>query len=174
MPIAIETQFQSTITPNPNVKFSPLVFSLSVNSYKPTNPQNVFQNPVSLIFVTYSYDGMANGVQWTAIWYQNGQLLKYETSPWGAGTGGWGQYELELPAEKWLPGTYQLVFFVGTEWKVLGEFRVIGEPPTATISPIPSETGTSSRTPTVTHTPLSSQTPRLTDTRWPSQTPTNR
>ena len=39
------------------------------------------------------------------------------------------RYELDLPAEEWLPGTYQVIFFVGTDWKVVGEFRVTGEPP---------------------------------------------
>jgi len=174
LPIVIEAQFESTVTPNPAAIFSPLVFSLDVNNYTAINPQTVFQNPITRVFVTYSYDGMTVGTQWTAIWYQNGQLLDYETGPWDAkaGTGGSGQYDLDLPAEQWLPGIYQLVFFVGTDWKVLGEFRVMGEPPTATVSPTPSLTRTPTLTPSVTHTPPPSWTPRPTETRWPSQTPT--
>ncbi|HEY5157465.1 MAG TPA: hypothetical protein VII93_05820, partial [Anaerolineales bacterium] len=174
LPITIETQFKSIVTPNPAAVFSPLVFSLSVNNFQAVNPQKVFQNPLSRVFVTYTYDGMTVGVQWTAIWYQNGQLLKYETDSWDAraDTGGSGQYELALPADKWLPGIYQLVFFVGTEWKVLGEFRVMGDPPTATVTPIPSLTRTSTLTPSVTHTLPPSWTPRPTDTSWLSQTPT--
>jgi type VI secretion system secreted protein VgrG len=172
LPIAIEAQFDSKITPDPAAKFSPLIFSLSVKDYQPVSPQAVFQNPLRIVFATFSYDGMTDGVQWTAIWYQNGQLLKSKTGHWDSGTGGSGQYELDLPAEQWLPGTYQLVFFVGTEWKVLGEFRVMGGPPTATVSPTPSLTRTPTLTPSVTHTPVPSWTPRPSDTRWPSPSPT--
>ncbi len=166
----METQFTSLVTPNPAAIFSPLVFSLVVNNHLAVKPQTVFQNPLSRVYVTYSYDGMNNGVQWTAIWYLNGQMLKYETGAWEGGTGGYGQYELDLPVDQWLSGTYQLVFFVGAEWKVLGEFRVMGDPPTATISPTASFTPTPSLTPSVTHTPIPSWTPRPTDTRWPSPT----
>jgi hypothetical protein len=107
---------------------------------------------------------MMNGIQWTMLWYRGSELLKYDTSPWGGGTGGSGEYELDLPAEKWLPGTYQVIFFVGKDWKVLGEFRVTGEPPTATPSPFPSPT------PTITQTALPSYTPRSSDTLWPTVT----
>jgi hypothetical protein len=165
MPAAIEAQFLDKVTPNPASAFSPLQFSLQVTKFKPVNPQTVFQNPVQKLFVTYSYDGMTNGVDWTLLWYRGEELLKYETSPWEGGTGGSGQYELDLPVEKWLPGTYQVVFFVGTEWKTIGDFRVTGKPPTPTPTPYPS------LTPTTTRTPIPTWTLRPTDTRWPSQTP---
>ena len=146
MPIAIEAQFVSTVTPNPAAVFSPLTFSRTVTNYQAVNPQMVFQNPVERLFVTYTYDGMSVGVQWTALWYRDGELLGYETSPWDAiaGTGGPGEYPLVLPADEWLPGEYQVIFFVGTEWKISGEFRITGDPPTATptSSPIPTATRT--------------------------------
>ena len=170
MPIAIETQFKSSVTPNPAAVFSPLKFSLTVANYQAVNPQTVFQNPLKQVFVTYSYDGMTDGVQWTAIWYLNGELLKYETSPWEGGTGGSGQYELDLQQEQWLPGIYQLIFYVGTEWKVIGQFLVMGDPPTSTPTLIPSLTRTSSMTPSVTHTPRPTITPMPTDTHWPTVT----
>jgi hypothetical protein len=120
------------------------------------------------LFVTYSYDGMTDGVEWTMLWYRGEKLLKYDTSPWTGGTGGFGQYELKLPAEEWLPGTYQVIFFVGTEWKTIGEFLVNGNPPTPTSTTYPS------RTPTSTKTPVPTWTSRPTDTRWPTLTPTRR
>ena len=164
LPDAIEAQFVSKVTPNPKAVFSPLKFSLSVVSYKPVNPQIVFQNPIQKIIVTYTFDGMTNGVQWTILMYRNGEYFYSDTAPWGNYTGGSGKFELVLPAEQWLPGTYQVIFFVGTDWKVVGEFRVTGEPPTATPSPVPSPT------PTMTQTILPSLTPRPSDTRWPTLT----
>ena len=164
LPDAIEVQFTGKVTPGTGVIFSPLQFSLSVEKYKAINPQTVFQNPVQRVFITYSYDGMTNGVQWTLLWYRGNELLKYDTSPWDSGTGGYGQYALDLPVQKWLPGTYQVIFFVGTEWKASGEFRVSGNPPSPTPTPYPS------RTPTSTRTPVPTWTLRPSDTRWPSQT----
>jgi hypothetical protein len=171
LPITIETQFKSIVTPSSAAIFSQLVFSLKVNNFQAVEPQTIFQNPLSSVFVTYTYDGMLDGVQWTEIWYLNGNLLKYDTSIWNHGTGGSGQDVLSLPAEEWSPGIYQLVFYVGTNWKALGEFRVTGTPPTATVTSTPSKTGTPTFTPSLTHTLYPSSTPIPTDTRWPSPTP---
>ncbi len=171
LPIAIETQFKSIVTPGSAAIFSPLVFSLKVNDFQAVEPQTVFQNPLSHVFVTFTYDGMQDGVQWTEIWYLNGRLLIYKTSVWDSGTGGSGQDVLPLPVEEWEPGIYQLVFFVGIDWKVLGEFRVTGAPPTATITPTPSKTNLPTLTPSSTRTLYPSPTLRSTDTRWPSPTP---
>ncbi len=166
IPSAIEAQFSGRVTPNPAAAFSPLQFSRAAEKFKAVNPQTVFQNPVQKLYVTYSYDGMTNGIDWTMLWYRGEELLKYETSPWEGGTGGRGQYELDLLAEKWLPGTYRVIFFVGMEWKTIGEFRVTGSPPSPTPTHYPS------LTPTVTWTPRPTWTLRPTDTRWPSQTST--
>jgi hypothetical protein len=171
MPDAIEAQFSGKVTPNPAAAFSPLQFAGVVENYKAVDPQTVFQNPVQKVFVVYSYDGMSDGVQWTMLWYREDELLKYDTSPWDGGTGGYGQYELDLPAEKWLPGTYQVIFFVGTDWKTIGEFRVTGNPPTPTATPYPSPTSTTTRTPVPTWTIRPSDTLWPTDTRWPTPTP---
>jgi hypothetical protein len=164
MPAAIEVQFTGVVTPNPAAAFSPLQFSREVVNFTAVDPQTVFQNPVQKVYVTYTYDGMTDGVDWTMLWYRGNELLKYDTSPWDGGTGGNGQYILELPTEGWLPGTYQVIFFVGTEWKTIGEFRVTGSPPSPTPTPYPSLTPTSTRTfvPTWTLTP--------TFTRWPTAT----
>jgi len=170
LPMVIEMQLKSNVTPNPGAIFSPLVFSLKVKNFIAINPQTIFQNPLSQIYVTYTYDGMTNGTQWTAVWYLNGQLLMYKTISWDSGTGGFGQEELNLPTEKWLPGIYKLVFFVGTKWKVLGDFRVMGNPPTSTVSPTSSVTPTPSLTPSVSSTLYPTRTPRPTDTRWPTPT----
>jgi len=164
LPDAIEVQFSGTVTPNPTMVFSPLKFSRSVANFIAVDQQTVFQNPVDKLFVTYTYNGMENGVQWTLLWYRDGELLKYETSPWGGGTGGSGKYELDLPAEEWLPGTYQVIFFIGMEWKRVGEFRVTGEPATPIPSPSPS------LTPTITNTLVPSSTLRPSQTRWPTVT----
>jgi hypothetical protein len=111
---------------------------------------------------------MDNGVQWTELWYRGDILLKAETGHWEGGTGGYGVLVLELPAEEWLPGEYQVQCFVGSQWILSGYFTVLGNPPTATFTPSPTFTFTHTPTPTSTrtrtsvpsNTPLPTATPR--------------
>ncbi len=140
--------------------FSPILFSKRMVDYQAVEPATVFENPVGSIFATFSYDGMTKGAQWTALWLRDGTLVFYETEPWQGGTGGYAFSMWGPPAEDWLPGTYQVVLFVGMEWKALGEFRLMGDPPPPTLTPSPTITRTSTKTllPTATFRP--------TDTRW--------
>ena len=164
MPDVIAIQFSGTVTPNPAAVFSPIQFSRTISNFQPVDARTVFENPVGRIFATFSYDGMDDGTQWTALWYRDGNLVYYETEPWQGGTGGYAYSSWNPPAEEWLPGIYQVIMFIGMEWKVLGEFRVIGDPPTPTFTLSP----TISRTATRTLLPSSTRQP--TDTRWPTPT----
>jgi type VI secretion system secreted protein VgrG len=119
------------------------------------------------MYGAFSYDGMAPGVQWTAIWLRESQLVHFETKPWDGTTGGYGFTDWNPPAHEWLPGIYQVQIFAGLDWKVVGEFTVEG--PAATASPTLTRTPTTR--PTATRTP--SPTPTVpTSTRRPSQTST--
>jgi hypothetical protein len=190
VPQVIETQFESEVTPNPDAVFSPLSFGRGVdNDYRPINPGTVFRNPIRQIVAVYSYDRMQDGVQWTVLWYRDGELVHYETATWGAGTGGYGVVRFEPGESAWLPGNYEVQMFVGLEWKVVGRFIVEGEPNTATptLTPSLTLTPTNTRTPTLTATPsltrrpsntpaptdtrIPTRTPLPTDTRWPTNTP---
>ncbi len=166
MPEAVALQFTSSVTPNPEAVFSPIKFSRTIANFVAVDPQTVFENPIRRIFATFTYDKMTDGVQWTALWYRGETLVYYETEIWKGGTGGYAYSLWSPPQEEWLPGTYRVIIFVGLEWKVIGEFHVVGDPPTptATISPTPT------RTPTATVTPSRTVTPSQTAT--PSRTPT--
>lgn len=171
LPLVIEDQFTSTVTPGPDAKFSLLEFSRSISDYEAVNPQTVFPNPVGHMYVTYSYDGMTPGVQWTVLWYRDGELFNYSTRLWEGSTGGHAYEDWKPPAEDWLPGNYWVVFFVGNEWTVSGVFEVTGAPATSTATASATRTPTASSTRTQTRTPAPSWTVRPSDTRWPSPTP---
>lgn len=120
---------------------------------------------------------MDPGVQWTEIWVRDGEIVHYNTGTWQGGSGGYGAALLELPPDEWLPGNYQLQFFIGEQWITSGHFRVLGNPPTSTptITLTPSRTPTftpsPTATPTPTRTPLPTVTPSPTATPRPSTTP---
>ncbi|MGD0612060.1 MAG: hypothetical protein ABSB41_11135 [Anaerolineales bacterium] len=173
LPVNLLPAFKSSVTPNPSAVFSPLTFSRSIQNFVAVNPATVFQNPISHMFATYSYDGMVDGSQYTVLWYRNGQLVYYETSLWQGGTGGYNYSEWSPSPDQWLSGTYQVQIFVGTEWKVVGQFLVQGLPPTLTPSPtlrLPTSTQIPSITPVPTETYYPTPTPIPSDTRWPTGT----
>lgn len=153
LPPAVLGLFQSDVTPNPEAVFSPLQFTTSCTDLTSIKAATVFQNPVHYICGVFTYDKMVPGAQWTAMWYREGKLVSgcMETHPWDGGVGGYGYADCELPADQWLPGTYQVQIFVGEEWKVVGEFILQGEAPTA--SPTRSPSPTPSVTPTATKPP---------------------
>jgi len=168
IPPAIEAIFTSEVTPNPNAVFSPLQFTLDCSNFNEFTAATVFQNPIGYMCAVFSYDQMAPGAQWTALWFREGKLVHYETIPWDGEVGGYGFTEWEAPPEDWLPGTYEVQVFVGLDWKVVGQFILQGDAPTAipTISVTPSRTLTPSRTPSPTRTPT------VTKTSIPSPTST--
>lgn len=165
LPMEIEEGFEGEVTPNPDVVFSLIQFSRRIDEdWQPINPSLEFENPVGNLFGSFSYNNMAVGSQWSALWYWEGELVYYETRPWQDGTGGYGYTYWEPSSEQWRSGFYEVQIFVGSQWKVSGFFNVTGEPPTPTITPTPTQTATISNTPTRTPTVTS------TSTRWPTAT----
>lgn len=107
---------------------------------------------------------MVPGSQWTALWFRDGELIYYESIPWDGASGGYGFTDLDLPAEEWLPGFYEVQIFAGETWKSSGTFEVFGDPPEPTITP----TATNTFTPTVTEAPTETAVP--TETLVPTET----
>lgn len=148
LPLVVEAQFISVVTPNPDAVISPLVFSTAVENNLPTSPSTLFRNPISRIFASFSYDKMVPGAQWSAVWYRNGEYVFHETYPWDVGTGGFIYFsECVSPAGGWQPGEYSVQIFVGVDFKRSGSFTVEGDAPatpapSATLSPTPQSTST--------------------------------
>ena len=166
MPLAIEAQFEGLVTPPAEAVISPLTFAQGFDiNYRAVNPNTVFRNPVGHIYGLFSYDKMADGVQWTALWYRAGELVYYETQVWNDGIGGFGFTDWSPEPEEWLPGLYQVQIFIGLEFKILGEFQVEGEAVTST------PTQTTTLTPTISLTPTQPSPATITPTRTPSITP---
>jgi len=175
VPLAIEVEFSSTVTPNPAAVFSPLVFAQDLDEdFTPIDPATIFQNPVGHLYAQFTYDQMTPGAQWTALWYHETELVHYETIPWDGGSGGIGYTDWEPEPYLWLPGEYEVQIFVGLAWKTSGRFTVEGDAPTPPPSATPTLTATPTRTPTPTRTltPTRTITPTITITPTPTSTRT--
>ncbi len=174
IPLAIEGKFTGTLTPPAEAVFSAIEFSnIGLDGLnRALEPTDTFTNPVGSMFAAFSYNELADGIQWTALWYRQDELVSFETKPWDGGTGGYGFSEWHPKAEEWLPGEYQVQLFLGFDWYQVDFFTIIGNPPpsTATFTPTPSMTLAPTRTPTLTLSPTITLTPSNTPT--PSKTPT--
>lgn len=167
MPTEILGEFERTITPNPDALFSFIQFARELgDDLQPIEPSTEFDNPIDKIFGAFSYNNMSDGVQWSALWYRQGELVYYETKPWDGGTGGYGYTDWDPGSNEWLPGTYEVQIFVGDAWKSSGFFTVSGTPPTPSTTPSPTISPTPSNTPTKTRTITPTQ------TKWPTSTVT--
>ena len=153
LPLAIEAQFSSVVTPDPEAVVSPLIFATKLDQSLPADPGTRFENPIPHMYAFFSYDHFTLGVQWTAVWYRDGVYVYHETKPWDASTGGYGYSDWGPSPDQWLPGYYQVQIFVGNEVKRVGFFTIVGDAPTA------APTSTPSPTLTPTSTPIPSQTP---------------
>ncbi|MFC1996920.1 hypothetical protein ACFLXI_04850 [Chloroflexota bacterium] len=174
IPLAIEGQFTGTLTPPAEAVFSSIDFSnIGLDGLnRALEPTNTFTNPVGSMFAAFSYNGLADGIQWTAIWYRQNELVNFETKPWDGGTGGYGYSEWHPKAEEWLPGEYQVQLFLGFDWYQVDFFNIIGNPPppTSTSTPTLTRTLPPSDTPSPTSKPTQTRTPSITP--LPSSTPT--
>lgn len=180
VPDKVAALFDSKVTPAPDSIFSPIRFAQKVDPQNlPLNPASEFANPVDHLYGTFSFDKMQKGVQWTALWYRNNELVFFETQQWTGGTGGYGYTDWNPSSDQWLPGDYEVQIFIGSEWKQSGRFTVTGSPPSPQPTLSPTTTRTPTRTPTLSPTPTSSRTPlptvtvTLTRTPRPTATPTD-
>ncbi|HSR21454.1 MAG TPA: hypothetical protein VLL49_11120, partial [Anaerolineales bacterium] len=180
MPIAVQAMIEGTVTPAFDVEFGRLRFSTEINDYRLVAPGERFRNPIKQIFSVFTYQPVGAKIQWTALWYENGELRYIDTTSWqayptGVAVAGWNR-----PAPEWQPGEYEVQIFVGTDWKASGRFLLEGEPPTATATPRPSATATlrpsatATRTATPTRTATASPLPSQTLTPSPTRTHTPR
>jgi type VI secretion system secreted protein VgrG len=173
MPLAIEAQFEALVTPPAGAVFSELTIAQGFDAlYRPINPNTNFTNPVGHMYALFSYDQMVDGVQWTALWYRDGELVHYETLVWDGGIGGFGFTDWDPDPEEWLPGNYQVQIFIGTEFKVLGEFVIEGDPVSSSPTATPTLTITLTLTPTLTVQATVTPTITLSPTPYPTLTRT--
>ena len=129
--------FQETVTPRPEVLFSPILVAERLTPGNlAVDPQEEFDQPPPILYGAFSYDNLDNGVRWTALWYFGDEILCYESKPWDGGTGGYGYTECS-PLGGWQVGEYEVQMFAGTQWRVSARFTVTSLRPTATPSGTP-------------------------------------
>ncbi len=137
LPERLQVFFQETVTPRPEVVFSPILIAERLTPGNlAIDPKEEFDQPPAVLYGAFSYDNLDNGVRWTALWYFGDEITCYESKPWDGGTGGYGYTECS-PPEGWRVGEYEVQMFAGTQWRVSARFTVTAIRPTATPSGTP-------------------------------------
>lgn len=129
LPEMIQATIQTPVGPDTSAIFSPLSFADTTKDGVVVDSFTEFELPVGTLFGGFSYDRMATGVQWTAVWLFGDEVICSETKAWDYAPGGYGYTDCTRPVEAWLPGIYEVRIFVGQTWKVSGTFRILGDEP---------------------------------------------
>lgn len=129
--------FLESVTPGTAAAFSPIIIATRLDGFnRPLDGAASFTRPPRRLLGAFTYDGLQDGVRWTALWWRGEVLVCSESKPWDGGTGGYGYTECE-PQAGWIPGEYEVQMFLGQSWLTSTRFTVEGTPSTPTPSPTP-------------------------------------
>lgn len=140
IPGIVQTAIKTPVGVDTKAIFSAIEFSTQTKDSVVINTTDIFNPPVTQMFAGFTFDKMALGVQWTAVWLYEGNVICYETAAWKYSTGGSGYSDAcngVLKPEQWLPGDYEVQIFVGQTFKTSGRFTITGSRPAATPSLTP-------------------------------------
>jgi hypothetical protein len=132
LPEPILVAFHETITPGTAAALSPISITARLDGFnRPLDAREEFAQAPRRLFGAFTYDGLQDGVRWTAIWRRGETVVCLESKPWDGGTGGYGYTEC-APGAGWEPGEYEVQMFLGETWWVSARFRILGASGTAT------------------------------------------
>ncbi len=142
LPDVVQTAIKTPVGVDNSAVFSVLEFSTQTKDGVVIDTTDVFNLPITQMFAGFSFDKMALGVQWSAVWLFEGEVICFESAPWIYSTGGSGYSDAcnnQLTADQWKPGNYEVQIFVGQTFKTSGRFLIAGgeTEPTASLTPTP-------------------------------------
>jgi type VI secretion system secreted protein VgrG len=143
LPDVVQTAIKTPVGVDNSAVFSVIEFSTQTKDGVVINTTDVFNLPITLMYAGFSFDKMALGVQWTAVWLYEGEVICFESVPWIYSTGGSGYSDAcnsQLTPDQWKPGDYEVQIFVGQTFKTSGRFLIAGGDlvePTASLTPTP-------------------------------------
>lgn len=159
IPGIVQTAIKTPVGVDTKAVFSAIQFSPQTKNSVVINTSDTFTVPITQMYGGYTYDKMVTGVQWTAIWLYEGNLICYETQSWNFSPGGAGYTDAcnkQLTTDQWKPGEYEVQIFVGQTWKSSGRFTILSAQQPVNASPSASLT---SQLPAVTQTPKPTSNP---------------
>ncbi len=121
--VAIGAQIPTTPrTPAPaGAKMGPIRFAADITpSIEAINPGDLFPQSTEAVYAVYPYTGMVDGLDFTAVWYQNGVELWRDEQKWRWGNKAQFYSFLNPPGE----GLYKLELYVNDSVVATGLFEI--------------------------------------------------
>ena len=108
-------QVESLVALQDDTTLGTLAFSTEITDrYEPINPRQLFAEGFYKLWVTFTYDDMADGMAWSWVWRHNGEVVDGGNKQWDAGENGPG-YVYFAPDEGFQFGDYTLEVWVNGE-----------------------------------------------------------
>lgn len=105
---------------NDNTELGDISFSTEVSDdYQAVDPGQIFPEGFYTLYATFSYEGMADGMEWAWVWRRNGEVVEGGNELWAYGDSGPG-YIYFNPDEGFEPGQYSLEVWVNEELLTAG------------------------------------------------------
>lgn len=105
-------QFEPTAELRPDTALGEISFSTEVDAdYQPIAPGQIFPEGAYKLYATFSYEDMADGLEWAWVWRHNGRVVDGGNELWVYGADGPG-YVFFNPEEGFLAGEYSLEIWV--------------------------------------------------------------
>lgn len=93
----------------PEVRFGPIQFGTEItDDFQIVNPSTIFQDGTATIYAVYPFRGMEKGLDFTVVWYKNGEELIRDELEWPFGDRAT-SYTFITPRG---PGLYKLELYV--------------------------------------------------------------
>ncbi|MCA9958137.1 MAG: hypothetical protein KC443_03830 [Anaerolineales bacterium] len=113
-------RFEPTADLNPDTALGEILFSTEItDNYEAKNPGRIFPQGFFTLYATFSYDAMADGMEWAWVWRHNGVVVDGGNELWEYGDNGPG-YIFYGPEEGFQTGEYTLEVWVNGELLTFG------------------------------------------------------
>jgi hypothetical protein len=118
-------QFEPTAELNDNTKLGTMFFSTEIDdNYEAVEPGRRFPSGFYTLYATFTYEGMANGMEWAWVWRHNGEVVDGGNELWNYGDDGPG-YVYYNPEAGFEIGSYSLEVWVNGEMLTQGTIQTI-------------------------------------------------
>ena len=130
------SQVQSEQPLNADVALSNMQFSAEVSAdYDPISPTLRFDASTNIIYATFDYENMENGLAWSWLWRRNGEVVEGANELWQYGDEGPG-YLFLSPPDGIDPGEYSAEIWINETLFLRQNIAVGIDIPTPTNEPI--------------------------------------
>jgi hypothetical protein len=118
-------QFEPTAEMTDDTELGSMFFSTEIDDrYEAVEPGRRFAKGFYTVYATFSYEGMADGMEWAWVWRHNGAVIDGGNELWAYGDDGPGYVYLD-PEAGFQLGSYSLEVWVNGQMLTQGTIEIV-------------------------------------------------